>query len=151
MASSPCQTGSQPCLCVEIRLDMITSLQDPTVRPTEVKKNHTCSVSDRSLPSFPQHFPRSASQKGFDGSNSQNDEAREEKHERTSYQFSGSLTPVFIIKATCTSKPVAAMLWQHWYSVPCRGARLSSCQQHQLTPNLPHFKEAEITVSGSKT
>lgn len=50
LASSTCQTGSRPCVCVK---DMITSSQGPTVRAAEVKPQM------QRIRQKPSKFPRS--------------------------------------------------------------------------------------------
>lgn len=100
-------------------------------------------------------FQGLASKASFDGKNREqiNTANRQGKgqDERASYQLSGSLTLVFIIKARNASDPAAPVLWQHWAPVPYRTVSFSRCQQHRLSLNPSHFKALEITGSRSKT
>lgn len=124
------------------------------------KWNHTCSLTDRSLPCSPPSQGL-ASEKGRlwrekHGAQKGSKQARGGRHMRDRYSSSvGVWTPVSLIKACHTSDPAATVLWQHWDSMPCRtvslSLSLSLCQQHRLSLNLSHFKAPKITDSCSKT
>lgn len=102
LASSTCQTGSRPCVCVK---DMITSSQGPTVRAAEVKPQMQ-RIRQEAFQVSKVLLHRKALMATTEN------KCDEAKGRTTCKSLITALWGFDTIKARSTSEPAAAMLWQ---------------------------------------
>ena len=122
LASSRCQTGSQPCICGRSVKIWLPTPKAP--QSGQLKWNHTCSQHITQTPSkLPSTFSKVLLHRktGNDGKNKEQRNKEGEDNMRKSHSSSvGVWHQSLSSKLDTLATPAAPVLWQHWDPVPYR-------------------------------